>query len=191
MNENKTPSLRNSNTLKPHRAALCVYEALLKAKWLIFIKNEKKSHRYLFFDVVFECQVNPHCYTRGWKNHREALGICKRGTKWVVPGDFEVPTFPHFWEFVIGSSWSHIQQDQRQLSDIFWTYSENYSDYQVILPTNDDRICPWREWTQKEDRTWAACTQRYSIKWFPLLLIYIISPVNGFLAPIDETFYKF
>lgn len=62
----------------------------------------------------------------------------QRERELVLPGDLKVPMFPHFWELVIYSCWSHIKQDQRLLPDIFWTYWGNSNDYQCILPTNDD-----------------------------------------------------
>lgn len=43
----------------------------------------------------------------------------QRERELVLPGDLKVPMFPHFWELVIYSCWSHIKQDQRLLPDIF------------------------------------------------------------------------
>lgn len=77
-----------------------------------------------------------------WVRERES--VC------VLPRDLKVPMFPHFWELVIYSCWSHIKQDQRLLPDIYRTYWGNSNDYQSILPTNDDTGTIWRE---REDKT--------------------------------------
>lgn len=102
--------------------------------------------------------------------------MCKRDIKRALPGDLKVPMFPHFWEFVIYSCWSHIKQDQRLLPDIFWTYWGNSNDYQRILPTNDDietilRESEYKKKIKNEHRARADCAQRDTIKWFSRLFI--------------------
>lgn len=132
---------------------------------------------------LFECQLN-------WgeeititalggrvKTAREStVCMCKRDIKRALPGDLKVPMFPHFWEFVIYSCWSHIKQDQRLLPDIFWTYWGNSNDYQRILPTNDDietilRESEYKKKIKNEHRARADCAQRDTIKWFSRLFI--------------------
>lgn len=132
---------------------------------------------------LFECQLN-------WgeeititalggrvKTAREStVCMCKRDIKRALPWDLNVPMFPHFWEFVIYSCWSHIKQDQRLLPDIFWTYWGNSNDYQRILPTNDDietilRESEYKKKIKNEHRARADCAQRDTIKWFSRLFI--------------------
>lgn len=105
--------------------------------------QQEKSQVFVFIWMSTKLRGGDYHYCTGGggrvKTARESnVCMCKRDIKRALPGDLKVPMFPHFWEFVIYSCWSHIKQDQRLLPDIFWTYWGNSNDYQRILPTNDD-----------------------------------------------------
>lgn len=132
---------RISNTLvKCVKSNKLQHRNKLRAKLLI---STKKLQVFVFIWTSTKLRGgdwHTHCYTRGREREKErgSLCECERDRKRALPGDLKVPMFPHFWELVIYSCWSHIKQDQRLLPDIFWTYWGNSNDYQRILPTNDD-----------------------------------------------------
>lgn len=112
----------------------------LRAK-LLFQQKKPKERKLQVFVFIWastklrggDCHTLLHQGERGEDRERESVWARE-----LLPGDLKVPMFPHFWELVIYSCWSHIKQDQRLLPDIFWTYWGNSNDYQRILPTNDD-----------------------------------------------------
>lgn len=145
MNYKQSRKHRISNTLakcvKSNKVQHCMpieHQNMLKAKLLI---STKKLQVFVFIWTSTKLRggdCHTLCYTRGRGRKREGVYVCERNRKRALPGDLKVPMFPHFWELVIYSCWSHIKQDQRLLPDIFWTYWGNSNDYQRILPTNDD-----------------------------------------------------
>jgi len=158
----------------------------LKAKLLI---STKKSQVFVFIWTSSKLRggITTHTTTLGGRE-REPMCVRETERELSLPGDLKVPVFPHFWELVIYSCWSHIKQDQRLLPDIFWTYWGNSNDYQRILPTNDDTGTILRESAYKTNtETQAGCTQRDTIKRFSRLFIVGI-PLSSRRAPWDETF---
>lgn len=174
--------LRISNTSAKFAKSIQVAPACpwsIKTDWeqnCLF--QQEKSQVFVFIWMSTKLRGGDYHYCTGGgrvKTAREStVCMCKRDIKRALPGDLKVPMFPHFWEFVIYSCWSHIKQDQRLLPDIFWTYWGNSNDYQRILPTNDDietilRESEYKKKKKNEHR--ADCAQRDTIKWFSRLFI--------------------